>query len=149
MPVDRCRKLLDQVLRPLAPHSSGHGGRGFTVVESLIAILLLGIVFAGGMAFYFQANALYFSGLNARLAASIASSRMEVCRNAGFAALPGGDCPAETNAPLTSGPLAVLAGTRTVAVSAVGTVKLVAVTISWNDPARGARSVSLQTYMGP
>jgi hypothetical protein len=123
--------------------------QGFTVVESLIAILLLVIMLTGGMAFYYHSNALYYSGLHNRMATSLASSQMEVCRNVGYAALPGGDCPEETDTALTTGPLAVLSGKRTVAVSDVGAVKQLTVTVGWIDPSKDAQSVTLQTYVGP
>jgi prepilin-type N-terminal cleavage/methylation domain-containing protein len=132
-------------------YSARNGDQGFTLVESLIAILLLGIIFSGGMAFYYLANALYYSGLHSRQATSIASSMMEVCKNVGYASLPslpGGACSVVTDQPLPLGPLSSMSGTSTVAVSDVGNVKQVTVTVSWADPNKGPSSITLQTYVG-
>ncbi len=50
---------------------------GFSIIESLIAIVVLGIVMTGGMAFYYNAQKLYNRTLHAQLATWIADSRME------------------------------------------------------------------------
>jgi hypothetical protein len=41
-----------------------------------------------------------------------------------------------------------MSGTSTVAVSDVGNVKQVTVTVSWADPNKGPSSITLQTYVG-
>jgi prepilin-type N-terminal cleavage/methylation domain-containing protein len=126
------------------------GDRGFTLVESLIAILLLGIIFSGGMAFYYLSNALYYSGLHSRIATSLASSQMEVCKNEGFARISDNSetiC-RQSGASVQVGELS--GSTRTVTVSNGPSSDLlqVNVTVNWTDPSRGAQSVTLQTYVG-
>ena len=119
-------------------------------MESLIAILLLGIMFTGGMAFYYQANALYYGGLHMRQATGLANSRMEVCKNAGYVNLDtrsGSDY----NNCINSGPVNVgaVSFTPTVTVgSSSNNLVPVKVQFDWTEPSSGSRSISLQTYVG-
>ena len=124
-----------------------NGGRGFTLLESLVAIMILVIMLTGGMAFYYQANALYYSGLRQRIATSIASSRMEVCKNEGYEGLKDASETVCRDAG-TSVSVGQLTGTRRVVVVDSGIYASVAATVSWTDPNGFSRSVSLQTIAG-
>jgi prepilin-type N-terminal cleavage/methylation domain-containing protein len=132
------------------------GGQGFSLIESLIAIILLVITLSGGMAFYFNANALYQRNLHARLAVSLAEAKMEQCRSVGASGLPGGICPAETNVSLGV-VIQGLQARRTV--TATGTTyKDVTVFICWCEPgdtcdasvcnSTSKHYVNLETYVG-
>ena len=60
--------------------------QGFSLVESLIAIVILGIVFTGGMAFYYHSNELYYHGLHSQMATWVADTKMEEIKNLGCTA---------------------------------------------------------------
>jgi prepilin-type N-terminal cleavage/methylation domain-containing protein len=61
--------------------------QGFTLIESLIALIILGIVMAGSTAFYGYANMQYYRGLHAQMATWIADSRMEQIKALGCTAV--------------------------------------------------------------
>ncbi|MBF0483409.1 MAG: prepilin-type N-terminal cleavage/methylation domain-containing protein [Candidatus Omnitrophica bacterium] len=61
----------------------GMGDQGFSLAESLIAIIVLAVTFAAGMAFYFNANNIYFRNLHLRQATFVAETKMEEIKNAG------------------------------------------------------------------
>ena len=120
------------------------------MVESLTALVILVMMLTGGMAFYYQANSLYYSGLFRRIATSLAASQLEVCKNEGYAKLL---ITTETVCRQTGAAVAVgqLSGsTRTVTVTdgPGSNLKEVDVTVNWLDPSKGAQAVTLQTYVG-
>ncbi len=157
--ITRLVQVRGLVINNMFIHIRNHNDQGFTVVESLIALVLLGIIVIGGAAFYFQASALYYTGLRARMAASIASSRIEYCKGLGYANLPtpsGGLCPAAASPVAVqvgsvSGSSAVTSNGVTITESGVGNVtyQLVVAAVSWIDPVKGAQAVTVQTYVGP
>jgi len=62
--------------------------RGFTLIESLISLILLSIVLTGGMQFYFNSQKLVSLASHKRLALHIANARLEEMRKNGYGALP-------------------------------------------------------------
>lgn len=65
--------------------------KGFTIIECLISILLLAIVMAGGMAFYFYSNEYFQGSIHKKIAVEIINSDIEKIRKDGFAELPDAD----------------------------------------------------------
>lgn len=59
-----------------------HDNQGFTLIESLIALIILGIVMAGSMTFFAYASALHYKGVHAKMATWIADSELEVIKSA-------------------------------------------------------------------
>ena len=74
---------------------------GFTLIECLISIILLVIVLAGGMKFYFNASDIMTMAMHKKIAMEMATQAMEQMKDSGYTCLsyptPGG-CP--TTAPL-------------------------------------------------
>ena len=56
--------------------------RGFTIIESLISILLLTIIVAAGMVIYFNANAFLSSAMRKKISTELASSEVEILKQA-------------------------------------------------------------------
>ena len=127
-----------------------NSNHGFSLIESLIAIFILGIIMAGSMAFYGYANTLYYHGLHAQMATLLADSQMETCKSLGDSHIPtsNSECPQETKYSLG----AVIQGLNAYESISINTTNStyddVAVTVSWTEPKESAsRNVSLETYM--
>jgi len=58
--------------------------RGFTLIESLISILLLSICLAGGIKLYFYADQLSALSIHKRVANEMINSRIEDLRNSSY-----------------------------------------------------------------
>ncbi len=135
--------------------------QGFSFVESLIAIVILGIIMAAGLAFYYQANALYYRSLHYQMATWVADSRMEQIKNLGCSAVSNGflgtDTSTGTAVSLTgnSADTSHLMGLRKVTLPTCSTTNPndVVVSVIWTEPCELANSnkhkVSLETYVGP
>lgn len=137
-------------------NSLKNSDQGFSIVESLIAIIILGIVFAGGMAFFYQANTLYYRGLHSKIAAWLADSKLEEIKDLG--------CTAATQDLGTTVAINKLTGVRKVTWPTVGvpdpclatTVKpacspltAVGVCVTWTEPNFTVdREVGISTYVG-
>jgi prepilin-type N-terminal cleavage/methylation domain-containing protein len=159
------------VVRPGVPSNILNNGslikesdQGFSLVESLIAIIILGIIMAGGLAFFYYANNLYYRGLHYQMATWIVDSRMEKIKSAGCSGAPSLShwstdiSPAGTPSFYLNGstPTASLpnpiAGQRLVTLSC-GTLNDAVVKVIWTEPGEPANSnrhsVSVETYVGP
>ncbi|MEI6437985.1 MAG: prepilin-type N-terminal cleavage/methylation domain-containing protein [Candidatus Omnitrophota bacterium] len=142
------------------------GLQGFSIIEAMIAIVVLGIVMAGGLGFFYYSNSLYSRGVHNQMATWIADSKLEELKKAGCTAATQdtgttvgliGDQTDTTNA-------AHLTGTRTVTWPATATQgvcgatttkpactspTLVGVCVSWTEPGTAISSqVTLETYIG-
>lgn len=127
------------------------GCRGFGVIECLIALLLLSIMMAGGVAFYMFSNQYFQEATNRRIATALAQSELEAKRQAGYAAIGGiGSCTVDTSRTVN-----LMPATITSCVLADGTdsgafkpYKQVETIVDWTDPGKGfSRSVSLSTFI--
>jgi Tfp pilus assembly protein FimT len=127
--------------------------KGLTIAECLISMMLLAILLAAGMAFYFNAEQGFRWSVHKRIAVEMASAELESIKNSGYASLPE-PAPAGN---LWRGGVAVavgnLSGQKDIYVYDIdadggGTdYKQVRIVVSWHDPA--SRSVSLDTYIAP
>ncbi len=129
---------------------------GFTIIESLISLILLGIVLTGGMKFYYHSQELISRTSHKKIALHTANGLMETFRKNGYGALPAAGV-AVTSA-ITTGNLQYLSASSTVLVTDVDdpTVagspdyKSVRVTVNWTETGEpSARTVDLLTYMAP
>ncbi|HAJ57726.1 MAG TPA: hypothetical protein DCL35_08215 [Candidatus Omnitrophica bacterium] len=129
--------------------------KGFTIIESLISLLLLLIIMTGGMAFYIYSNQYIQPAIHKRIAAEIAVSKTEGLKNAGYSSLPD---PAPVFPGLWEGPEAVsiggISGNRSVYVFDIDdhdgrpAYKQLSVVVEWYDPDKQAlQNLSIDTYM--
>jgi len=128
-----------------------NGKNGFTIIESLFAMVLLLITLTGGMAYFYNAHALNIRSVHLSQATLLAGSRMEDIRKAGYDAI--------TNAPQnyreTDTPVAIgqmVGGKRTTAITVHGgpaNTHYAAVTVAWPEPGEAQdKAVKLETYIG-
>jgi prepilin-type N-terminal cleavage/methylation domain-containing protein len=132
------------VIDLIAVTSVKNSDQGFSLVESLIAIIVLGITFSAGMAFYFHANNLYYRSLHLRQATIVAETKMEAIRSAGCAATSN-----EINAGVAIGDIS---GYRDVVRPGTcsPTLNDVSVRVYWQEPGDTIyREVYLVTSVGP
>ena len=129
-------------------------------MESLIAIVILGIVMAGGIAFYYRSNMLYNRGLHSQLATWVADSKMEEIKSAGCSATTADAGSSVAIDKLTGirkitwptsaaqDPCSVAAPTTKTCAASPPTV--VGVCVTWTEPGEIANSskVGLVTYVG-
>jgi prepilin-type N-terminal cleavage/methylation domain-containing protein len=122
--------------------------QAFTLIESLIAITILGIVMAGSMAFYYQANTMYYRGLHYQLATWLADSQMEACKGLGDSLIPTSN--SECSLTNTVDSIQGLSAQQSVTINNQLNANYddVKVTVSWKEPKEATfRNVSLETYM--
>jgi len=115
--------------------------RGFTLIEILIAIFVIGML----VALYgvgVMTTSLSREAAHRDVALHSASQQLETLRAGGYASLPASG--SFSNAQL--GQLASSTGAMTVS-SYNSATKQVVVTVSWQEGARGIRSVSLSTLI--
>lgn len=133
--------------------------KGFSLIESLIAIIILGIIMAGSMSFFGYSNAIYYRGLHTQIATWLADSQMEQIKNVGC-----GKTAQNTGSSVTIGNLkgtlkitwpnpptqdpCLVASTTKVCSSQPPTA--VGICVSWTEPGSTANSsnVGLVTYVG-
>jgi len=140
-------------------HKKKVSDQGFLLVESLIAIIILGIVITGGLAFFYNSNRIYYQGLHNQLATWVADSQMEQIKNAGCGATAQntGSSVAIGNltgalkitwpSPATQDPCLVASTTK----PTCSTPTVVGVCVTWTEPGIKANSnmVGLVTNVGP
>ena len=64
--------------------SSRVKSNAFTLIECMISLLLIAIVLAGGIAYYFYSNDYLQAAIRKRIATEIASSKLEEIKNKGY-----------------------------------------------------------------
>jgi len=121
---------------------------GFSLIEAMIAIILLTLILVGGMAYFFYANDSLKVANYRRIAAEIAQSSMEQIKSANYTTLQ-----SSFDSNVTIG---TLTGNRTISVSnqiqdADGSVyKQVTVNLTWDQPNKSVPGqVVLDTYIAP
>ena len=63
---------------------TSHNKKAFTLVEVLISILLLSIILAGGMGFYFNSTDVMTRAMHKKIAMEMANQAMEQIKNGGY-----------------------------------------------------------------
>ena len=125
--------------------------RGFTLIECMAAILILGVGLVGVVGSMTAALLSNQKASDMQLATSIAQSTIEEMRSQGFGSIAYDDFPA--NATKTTEPrLADLhAGTRTIVITnsygGNARLKKVAVTVSWRGRNGAPASITLETVV--
>ncbi len=124
--------------------SSFNGNRGFSLAESMVAILLLSVVLTAGMSFFVNSNQLYYQKLRFRLAAFLADEKMEEMKHLGYQAVVVNEAGEDVSLDILT------QATRYVSKpSACADNRCVMVQVDWNDEVSGnMRSVVLQTFIG-
>src|SRR6185503_3413373 len=91
---------------------------GFTIIESLISLILLAIVITGGMQFYFNAQKIVSLASHKKIAIQIANTRLEEIRRNGYGSLeePATGVPQACPTAVTVGGLSATCTEATVAV---------------------------------
>lgn len=140
-----------------------YNDQGFTLIESLIAMFILGIVMAGSITFFSYANVLYYRGIHTQIATFVADSELEQIKSAAgcsklAATIDPGSPVAVGNLTgslkvtwpnsLTQDPCSNLAPTGTTCAAIAPT--LVGACVTWTEPGSGANTsnVGLVTYVG-
>ena len=131
--------------------------KALTIIECLLSIIILAVMFAAGMAFYFNAHASMRWSVHKRIALEMAGAELENIKNNGYAALPN-PAPAGN---LWQGPLAVaidnISGQKNIYVYDIDAngdgatdYKQVRVVINWQDAGKkSTQSTRLDTYIAP
>lgn len=124
--------------------SSFDGNRGFSLAESMVAILLLSVVLTAGISFFTNANQRYYYDIKHRLAVFLADEKMEEIKYLGYqTVVPDEDGESVSLGVLTQATRYVLKP------SACADDRCVTVRVDWNDEASAiSRSVVLQTFIG-
>lgn len=124
--------------------------RGFTIIESLVSIILLSITLAGGIQLYFMADQLAGLTFHKKFATNVINSEMEILRNTPYANI------VNNTTSIMVGGLSAQTNTSVVDVDAAGApnppfaFKKVDIQVLWNEPGEGAaRSYTITTYIAP
>ena len=140
--------------------------KGFTLIETLISILLLSIVLASGAGFYTNSTRVMMLATNKRIALEMGIQAMEQIKNSGYAVLPNcttnpSQCGVWVDVPLTgwvtsntfpSIPTPPSRQRRITDEASSGTNanKKIEIKISWVETGNATpREISLVTYMAP
>ncbi|MDD5729683.1 MAG: prepilin-type N-terminal cleavage/methylation domain-containing protein [Candidatus Omnitrophica bacterium] len=120
--------------------------KGFTLIEALIALLLLAITVVGSMAFYFYSNQSTAITVHRRMAVEFANSELEGLKNTPYDNIVS-KSPAVN---ITTGNLSELNGKEEILVAedVSHNFKQISVTITWTEPASGlGQNLVLNTYI--
>lgn len=136
----------------MSPHCLERSRSGFSLIENLIAIVLLAIVLSGGVTFYLNGNALIKLGVHKQLVTEMVNNRMEEARAYGYGSLPPSDTPEVLT--LALGGLNVI---RTVTVTdiddpvnGITDYKQVEVRAVWTEAGKNSsRDIALTTLLTP
>jgi len=126
--------------------------KGFTLIESLISIIILAIILIGGMTFYFNSDRVLTLSSHKKLAIELAHDELEELKTGPYAAV------------VSSGPTIISVGNlgnQTIEVivdfedDPIGGVtaedyKNVEVKVTWSEAGQtGSREISMSTFIAP
>jgi len=124
---------------------------GFTLIETLISVILLAITLAGGMALYFNADELLSLVVHKKMATQMAITKMESLRSDGFDNLPPQGSVVDSS--ISVGGLKNAQQTVTITdIVDSGNIlyKKVKVEVSWNEAGGNfPKTVELTTHIAP
>ncbi len=122
---------------------------GFTLIEVLVSILLLGVIMTGGMALYHNANEIMAYMVHKKVAMELADHALEEIKEKGYGSIAVTDPLNPTETALSSSVLANLSGKEIISVSAPDAKhKQVDVEIQWKEAnSTYPKSVKLVTYI--
>lgn len=127
--------------------------KGFTLIEALICVILLGFLMAAGMQLYFTCDKIMALDVHKKMAAELAKSHMEFMKNVDYDSLETEGQPnVQTIGGLTFTPSHTVAFPTDTTICPDGTggalCKEVDVTVTWREPDESSnREVLLTTYM--
>ena len=123
---------------------------GFSIVESLISILLLAIVLAGGMSFYFNSSAIMAQVAHKKMAMEIANQAMEKKRIATFSSLTATGWVDDDTPIVSFGDFSTQVRKKITNMVGTPPYKQVEIEVSWTEPGQQSQStIALATYMAP
>jgi len=123
--------------------------RGFTLIESLVSIILLSICLTGGIAFYFNASEIMALTIHKKIAMEMANQAAEKYKEMGYLNLPPVSADWVPEAAVTFGDFT--AKTRRWIKNVIGdppNTKQVEFEVRWTEAGKTeARSINLITYI--
>ena len=134
---------------------------GFTIIETLIAILLFAISLSGGIAVYFNANQIKTMAVHKEIATEVMSSTMEELRRQGYVAFGtdhGSSAPTSTPETFTDDDPPSIGNILTALVytyedpptGAPSDFRRVTANLAWTESFQGSpREISATTYVAP
>lgn len=129
--------------------------RGFTLIESLISLLLLSIILAGGLSFYFNSDEIMSLAMHKKIAMEMANQSMEKIKKDGYAnLLPPtiGFVSGPFGSAMTFGDFTAQTQQRVTHVEGISPNinKMIEVKVSWTEAGKQtSREILLATYMAP
>jgi len=123
--------------------------RGFTLIETLISIILLSICLTGGMAFYFNSSAIMALTVHKKMAMEIGNQALEKYKEMGYNDLPAATGNWVADTAVTFGEFTVQTRRKiTQVVNGPPETKQVEFEVKWNEAGQQeARTVNLLTYI--
>jgi len=123
--------------------------RGFTLIESLISIILLSICLAGGIAFYFNASEIMTLAIHKKIAVEIANQAVEKYKEMGYSDLPPANGVWTADSAVTFGDFSVQTRRKIAdVVNGPPATKQVEFEVTWTEAGKTqARTINLFTYI--
>lgn len=130
-----------QARRTVRYHAGMHAPRGYSLIEVVIALFIVGVIIVLSTAML-RAAPLTKRASSEQIALKIAENEIETLRAVGYSSLPASG--AFTDSLMTSIP----SGSGTIAISDFNsTTKQVGVTVSWQNPNASTTSITLTTLV--
>lgn len=132
---------------------SRRGRRGFTLVETLVSLFIIGVAVAAFLPASLNSRAMVMKNRHKELATSLASAIVEMKRDQGYSACPIGTWPlppsvTQPDLPNFSGNVVFGYVTSGMAASGANTNrKRIDVTVSWDDKVRDKGSVTVSSII--
>jgi prepilin-type N-terminal cleavage/methylation domain-containing protein len=130
---------------------SGRTPRGYTLIECLAAVLILGLGLVGSVGSLTAALLANQKASDTQLATALAQKTIEAMRSEGFGSVNYTDFPASATKTTDPDLGALQGGSRTTVItdnySGDARLKLVTVTVSWRGRTGKAASITLQTVV--
>ena len=120
--------------------------RGLSLIERVIAILILSVSLAGGLSLYFNATSIMSLAMHKKMAVEIAVQEMEKIKDAGYAGLPNPTTGTWQNlSDRTFDLFTAQVRKRITDVSTSPVMKKVELEVSWAEDKHDPRTIKLET----